>query len=111
MVRKFFVSLLVFFSLILGSVFDSHASFFNWGSCLRWMITGICRIVCTGYTCHVWVRVSHWRPDEVSEAVNIPCDTIWGESFPGLIGSIFGADGSTPSQAVTGLSGIGGGGV
>ena len=41
---------------------DSHASFFNWGSCLRWRITGICRIVCVGNSCHVWVTVRHWRP-------------------------------------------------
>jgi TraU protein len=109
--RKFLICIGIISSLFLGNPVLSHASFFNWGSCLHWMITGICRIVCTGYTCHVWVRVSHWRPDEVSETVNIPGDTIWGESFPGIIGSIFGADGSTPSQAVTGLSGIGGGGV
>ncbi|MFB3121474.1 MAG: hypothetical protein ACE10H_04690, partial [Candidatus Binatia bacterium] len=44
-------------------------SFFNWGSCLRWRITGICRIVCHRGHCHVWVRVRHWRPDEVAETV------------------------------------------
>ncbi len=110
--RKLSASLLVFFSLILGTFVESHASFFNWGSCLRWRITGICRIVCHPGGCHVWVRVRHWRPDEVSETVNIPGDTIWGESFPGIIGSIFGAaDGSVPSQSVAGLSGTGGGGV
>ena len=41
---------------------DSHASFFNWGSCLRWRITGICRIVCVGNSCHVWVRCAPLAP-------------------------------------------------
>jgi hypothetical protein len=110
--RRFLISLSIVSSLFLGIRGDSHASFFNWGSCLRWRITGICRIVCVGGSCHVWVRVRHWRPDEVSETVNIPGDSIWGESFPGVIASLFGAvGGSVPSQAVTGLSDIGGGGV
>jgi len=109
-VRKFVISFSIVSFLFFGIPVSSQASFFNWGSCLRWRITGICRIVCTGYTCHIWVRVQHWRPDEVSEAVNIPGDTIWGESFPGIVGSIFGA-GSIPSESVAALSGIGGGGV
>ncbi len=111
-IRKFAVSLTILFCLVLGSVANSDASFFNWGSCLRWRITGICRIVCSPSGCHVWVRVRHWRPDEVSETVNIPGDSIWGKSFPGVIASLFGAiGGSVPSQAVIGLSGTGGGGV
>jgi TraU protein len=109
---KLSVLLSILFSLILGVVFDSHAAFFNWSSCLRWRITGICRIVCTGGSCQVWVTVRHWRPDEVSETVNIPGDSIWGESFPGVMASLFDAvGGSLPSQAVIGLSGTGGGGV
>lgn len=111
-IKKLFTSFSIFLSLFLGTVFDSQASFFNWGSCLRWRITGICRIVCIGGSCHVWVRVRHWRPDEVSETVNIPGDSIWGESFPGVMASLFDAiGGSLPPQAVAGLSGIGGGGV
>ena len=110
--RKLSVSLIILLSLVLAVPFDSHPAFFNWGSCLRWRITGICRIVCTGGSCHVWVTVNHWRPDEVSETVNIPGDSIWGESFPGIMASLFDAvGGSLPSQAVTGLSGSGGGGV
>ena len=106
--RKSCGILLLLFSLILASAFDSHASFFNWGSCLRWRITGICRIVCHNFGCNVWVRVRHWRPDEVSEAVNIPGDSIWAETFPGILGSIFGG---ADSQIVSALSGNGGGGV
>jgi hypothetical protein len=106
--RKLSSFLFLLFSLILASAIDSHASFFNWGSCLRWRITGICRIVCVGGSCHVWVRVRHWRPDEVSETVNIPGDSIWAESFPGIVGSIFGG---ADSQFVSALSGTGGGGV
>src|SRR5262249_48327846 len=87
-VKKLSVSLIVFFSLILAIPFDSDASFFNWGSCLRWRITGICRIVCTGGSCHVWVTVRHWRPEEVSETVNIPGDSICGERFAGLMASL-----------------------
>ena len=105
--RKIFGSLLLLVLLILGGAIDSHASFFNWGSCLRWRITGICRIVCHNYGCNVWVRVRHWRPDEVSETVNIPGDSIWAESFPGIVGSIFGG---ANSQIVSALS-SGGGGV
>src|SRR6266545_1254579 len=102
--RKLSGFLFLLFSLILASAIDSHASFFNWGSCLRWRITGICRIVCHNFGCHVWVRVRHWRPDEVSETVNIPGDSIWGESFPGVMASLFDAlGGSVPSQAVMGL--------
>ena len=111
-VRKLSVSLILLLSLILAVPFESQASFFNWGSCLRWRITGICRIVCSPGGCQVWVRVRHWRPDEVSETVNIPGDSIWGESFPGIMASLFGAiGGSVPSQSVIGLSGTGGGGV
>jgi hypothetical protein len=106
--KKFLVSLSIVSSLFLGIPDYSHASFFNWGSCLRWRIAGICRIVCVGNSCHVWVTVRHWRPDEVSETVNIPGDSIWGQSFPGILGSIFGGP---DSQFVTGLSGSGGGGV
>lgn len=106
--RRLSVSLVILLSLVLAVPFDSHPAFFNWGSCLRWRITGICRIVCTGGSCHVWVTVNHWRPDEVSETVNIPGDSIWGQSFPGILGSIFGGP---DSQFVTGLSGSGGGGV
>ena len=106
--RKISSFLFLLFWLVLGSAIDSHASFFNWGSCLRWRITGICRIVCVGGSCHVWVRVRHWRPDEVSETVNIPGDSIWAESFPGIVGSIFGG---ADSQFVSALSGNGGGGV
>jgi hypothetical protein len=104
--RKISSFLFLLFWLVLGSAIDSHASFFNWGSCLRWRITGICRIVCVGGSCHVWVRVRHWRPDEVSETVNIPGDSIWAESFPGIVGSIFGG---ADSQFVSALSGGGGG--
>ena len=106
--KKFYVCLFILFSLILANAIDSYASFFNWGSCLRWRITGICRIVCTPGGCQVWVRVRHWRPDEVSETVNIPGDSIWAESFPGILGSIFGG---ADSQIVSALSGTGGGGV
>ena len=108
--KKFlaFLSVVSSFCLGIASAIDSHASFFNWGSCLRWRITGICRIVCHNFGCHVWVRVRHWRPDEVSETVNIPGDSIWAESFPGILGSIFGG---ADSQIVSGLSGNGGGGV
>jgi hypothetical protein len=106
--KKFLVSLSLVLSLFLGIPDYSHASFFNWDSCLRWRIAGICRIVCTGNSCHVWVIVRHWRPDEVSETVNIPGNSIWGQSFPGILGSIFGGP---DSQFVTGLSGGGGGGV
>jgi len=95
--RKLSISLIFLSYLILGIDLRSEASFFNWGSCLRWRITGICRIVCHHGSCHVWVRVRHWRPDEVSEAVNIPGDSIWGESFPEV--------------GVLGLTGSGGGGV
>jgi TraU protein len=110
--RKKSAFLFLLFSLILASAIDSHASFFNWGSCLRWRITGICRIVCHNFGCHVWVRVNHWRPDQVSETVNIPGDSIWGESFPGIMAALFGAiGGSLPPQAVGGVSGMGGGGV
>jgi hypothetical protein len=91
--RKLSVSLILLFCLILAAPFDSHASFFNWGSCLRWRITGICRIVCSPGGCQVWVRVRHWRPDEVSETVNIPGASRWGESFPGVMASLFGAIG------------------
>ncbi len=106
--KKFLVSLSIVSSLCLAIPVDSHASFFNWGSCLRWRITGICRIVCIGNSCHVWVTVRHWRPDEVSETVNVPGDSIWGQSFPGILGSIFGA---ADSQFGTGPFGSGGGGV
>ena len=106
--RKLSGFLFLLFSLLLASAVDSHASFFNWGSCLRWRITGICRIVCHNFGCNVWVRVRHWRPDEVSETVNIPGDSIWAESFPGILGSIFGG---ADSQIVSALSGNGGGGV
>jgi hypothetical protein len=106
--KKFLVSLSIVSSLCLGIPDYSNASFFNWGSCLRWRITGICRIVCIGNNCHVWVTVRHWRPDEVSETVNIPGDSIWGQSFPGILGSIFGA---ADSQFGTGPFGSGGGGV
>ena len=104
--RKLSGFLFLLFSLMFfASAIDSHASFFNWGSCLRWRITGICRIVCHNFGCNVWVRVRHWRPDEVSETVNIPGDSIWAESFPGIVGSIFGG------PFVSALSGDGGGGV
>jgi hypothetical protein len=96
---------LLFSLMFFASAIDSHASFFNWGSCLRWRITGICRIVCHNFGCNVWVRVRHWRPDEVAETVNIPGDSIWAESFPGIVGSIFGG------PFVSALSGDGGGGV
>jgi TraU protein len=110
--KKFLIFLSIVSSLYLVIPGYSHASFFNWGFCLRWRITGICRIVCTGSSCHVWATVRHWRPDEVSETVNIPGDSIWGQSFPGIMASLFGAiGGSLPSQAVIGLSGAGGGGV
>jgi len=107
-IKKLCTFVFLFSCLNLAIAIDSHASFFNWGSCLRWRITGICRIVCTGGSCHVWVRVRHWRPDEVSETVNIPGDSIWAESFPGIVGSIFGG---ADSQFVSALSGNGGGGV
>jgi len=110
--RKAAVALVTFFSLSAGIGWDAQASFFNWGSCLRWRITGICKIVCVKKHCHVYVRIRHWRPDEVSETVNVPGDSIWGESFPGVMASIFGATGgSIPSQAVGALGGMGGGGV
>ena len=96
---------LLFSLMFFASAIDSHASFFNWGSCLRWRISGICRIVCHNFGCNVWVRVRHWRPDEVSETINIPGDSIWAESFPGIVGSIFGG------PFVSALSGDGGGGV
>src|SRR5439155_5588074 len=111
-IKKIFAFAILFSCLNLAMAIDSQASFFNWGSWLRWRITGICRIVCSPGGCQVWVRVRHWRPDEVSETVNIPGDSIWGESFPGIMASLFGAiGGSVPSQAVIGLSGTGGGGV
>ena len=90
--RKLSVSLsILFVSVFWQCPLTLTPPSFNWGSCLRWRITGICRIVCVGNSCHVWVTVRHWRPDEVSETVNIPGDSIWGESFPGIIGSIFDA--------------------
>lgn len=106
--RKYCLSVLLVLTLAIVAARESSASFFNWGSCLRWRITGICRIVCTSGGCQVWVRVRHWRPDEVSETVNIPGDSIWAESFPGIVGSIFGGIGS---PLVSALSGTGGGGV
>lgn len=95
------------FSLSLAAA-GAEASFFNRGGCLRWRITGICRI--TRHHVYVWVR--HWRPDEVVETVNVPGDTIWGKSFPGIMGSLAGATrGSVPAPAVGAASGMGGGGV
>ena len=50
--------LFLIFALMLTSAVDAHASFFNWGSCPRWRITGICRIVCHNFGCNVWVRAT-----------------------------------------------------
>ncbi len=82
--RKSSIFYSVLLAVLVTATSEGRASFFNWGSCLRWRITGICRIVCHNYGCNVWVRVRHWRPDEVSETVNIPGDSIWAESFPGI---------------------------
>ena len=110
--KRVVVVLALFLSLVVETVGIAEESFFNWGSCLRWRITGICRIVCHRGHCHVWVRVRHWRPDEVAETVNVPGDTIWGQSFPGITASILGVpSGSGPSQAVNTPSSMGGGGV
>lgn len=113
MALKRILFLLVFFSVLSGEwIGIAQASFFNWGSCLRWRITGICKIVCFKKFCIVYVWVHHWRPDEVSETVNVPGDSIWGKSFSGVVASIFGAtSGSVPSQAVGAFGGTGGGGV
>ena len=81
--RKISGSLLLLVLLILGGAIDSHASFFNWGSCLRWRITGICRIVCHNYGCNVWVRVRHWRPDEVVGDRQYPRRFDLGRELPG----------------------------
>ena len=97
---------LLFVSLGL-SVTQSAASFFNWGSCLRWRITGICRIDCGPNGCRVWVRVRHWRPDEISETVNIPGDSIWAESPQALFSSSLN---NLTTPLVSALS-TGGGGV
>ena len=66
--KRVVVVLALFLSLVVERVGIAEESFFNWGSCLRWRITGICRIVCHRGHCHVWVRVRHWRPDEVADA-------------------------------------------
>lgn len=83
-----------------GAPSSAYGSFFNWGSCFRWRIVGVCKIVCVPHHgCHVWVWIKHWRPDEVAETINSPGDTIWGKSDSQFADLLFGA--------LSGTSGLG----